>query len=68
MRAGQGVCNLDRDLQRLSEAHPFALDELVKRLAGDELHHDEVRTAVRGDVVDVDDVGVIVRSPLWLPE
>jgi hypothetical protein len=40
---------------------PLARDELDPPLAGHVLHGNEVRAAVRGDVVDVDCVGVVQR-------
>ena len=49
---GERVGDRDRDAQRLAEAHPAARDERVERLAGHQLHHDEVdpvaRTRSRG--------------------
>ena len=61
--ARQGVGDLNGIPQRIFEIQSTFADELVERLAGHELHGDEVGGTlgqIRGvDVVNVDDVGVI---------
>ena len=57
--AGEGVGNLNRIFQRVFQGQAALADQLVERLAGDELHGNEIGAVGRADVVNVDDVGVI---------
>src|SRR5262249_20821228 len=45
--------------QRLTKAQPSPPDPLVEGLALDILHHDEIDTVARADIMQRDDVGVI---------
>src|SRR5262249_39935794 len=57
--AGESVGNLNGIVKSVSQGEAIPADQLVERLARDELHGNEVRAVRRADVVDVDDVGMI---------
>ncbi len=59
VRAAQPVGNLDSVLQRQIQREPALLDQLVERLAGDVLHHDDVAVSIARDVVNRDDVRMV---------
>jgi len=56
---GQGVGERDREAQRLGGRQRPAPQPLCERLAGHELHDDEVDSLSRLDLVNGDDVGVV---------
>jgi hypothetical protein len=58
-RVGEGGGDLNRIFQSVSQGQSTLADQLVERLAGDELHGNEIRAFGRADVVNVDDIGVI---------
>ena len=75
-----GFCKCVRNLDGVSESfihgQPLAPHELVQGPAGNELHSDKRAAALIGDVVHVDDIGMIQRGgclgllheaslPLW---
>ena len=59
VRRDEGVRNGDRNPQRLVDAHSLAWNERIQALAADVLHHDEVVTVGRLDLVNRDDVRVV---------
>jgi len=56
---GEGVRQREGVAQHLADREAFAPDELVERLAGDELHHQEIDAAGFGNVVNGDDVRMV---------
>ena len=59
MGSGEGVGDLDGQLQRIDNAERPAADHLLQRVAGRQFHGDEVFTAGFVAVVDGDDVRMI---------
>ena len=58
---GQPVGDLDGVFERFGELQALAPDQMVEGPPLDVFHDDEVRAAVRSDVVDDDDVGMVER-------
>jgi hypothetical protein len=58
---GDGVGDLERELERLAQGQAALRDHAVERPALDVLHHDELEVAVGSEVVHGHDVGMIER-------
>jgi len=77
MRFSQGISNLNRVLEGVSQWQMFPVLQLIERLALDKFHGNEIIAIVRGNVVNRDDVRMVQRrsrpgflhkafAPLWV--
>src|SRR4029079_17841229 len=61
MGGGERVGYLDRIPERFRERQRFPSATFGQRAAGDQFHYDKLDLAIRGDVVDGDDIGMVER-------